>query len=264
MSENKDQQVKGKARPKPGRRPESTLEPYAKELIRNAGATKRCEDSQECAKELLGLFIKVVRKYDEPLFWISTQEDTFSSTGLFPEDKYKQESMSRYTFFIKNIRGSSDTRKILGTQVSFERAEYPKHFALPPICTIPITEILNRLIINDPENSIYFLNKNAYGEYIEGAKEIIEKHTYNTEANRLIRDNYNSIVNDLKNKPEKFDVKTMHKYWAEEGRKASITVSPFDRASSKGIGSRAAAENLISEARREERILLEPGPTFTI
>lgn len=265
MSNQTDQQeTEVKPRLKPGRRPDSTLEPYAKELIRNAGAAKRCEDSQECAKELLGLFISIIRKYKEPLFWISAPEDSFNSTGLFPEDRYKKESMSRYIFNIRHIKGSSDPRKILGTQITFERTEYPKHFALPPMCTLPVTEILNRMIVNEIDNSIYFLDKDAYREYIEQAKEIIEKHVYNTEANRLIRDNYNSIVADLEKRPEKYDPDNMFVYWEKEGVNALSTASPFDRMSVKGIGCRAAAENLINEAKREDKGMSEPGPIFTI
>jgi len=248
---------------KPGRRPDSTLEPYAKELIRNAGATKRCEDSQLCARELLGLFLEIVRKYGEPLFWISAPEDSFTSTGLFPEDRYKKEAMDRYTYRLKSIRGTADSKKILGGKVIFERVKYPKNFSLPPVCTIPITEILNRMVVNDPDSSIYLLNKDAYREFITRAKKIIESHVYNTEANRLIRDNYRSIIRDLDKRPEKYDPDRMFLYWEEEGKNAALTLSPYDKTSPKGIGAKAAADNLFNEARREEGTS-DPGPVFTI
>lgn len=263
MSDRSNKDDQNKPHLKPGRRPDSTLEPYAKELIRNAGAAKRCEDSQECAKELLGLFIRTVRKYGEPLFWISAPEDSFSSTGLFPEDRFKKESMSRYTYLIKNIRRSADPRSILGAMVTFERAEYPDYFSLAPVCTIPVTEILNRLMVNDCNSSIYFLNKEAFMEYTEAAKEIVEKHVYNTEANRLIRDNYNSITKDLKQHPEKYDPAKMHLYWEEQGKNAMTTACPYDRTSVYGMGAKTAAESLVNEARREERGP-HPGPVFTI
>ena len=263
MSDKTEKEKQKKPRLKPGRRLDSTLEPYAKELIRNAGAAKRCEDSQECAKELLGLFIRTIRKYDEPLFWISAPEDSFSSTGLFPEDRYKKESMTRFTFRIKNIRGSADPKKILGTQVTFERAQYPKSFSLPPMCSLPVTEILNRMMVNDRDSSIYFLNKEAYREYMEGAKEIVERHIYNTEANRLVRDNYLSIIKDLDHKPQKYDMQKMHIYWEEEGKKIMETSCPYDRSSVHGIGARTAAESLFNEMKREDG-KAEPGPVFTI
>lgn len=257
------QEKKRQVSNKPGRSLESTLEPYAKELIRNAGATKRGEDSQACAKELLGLFIEVIKKYKEPLFWISAPEDSFTSTGLFPEDRYKKEAMDRYTFRLRSIRSSLDTKKILGGQVVFEREKYPEHFSLPPVCTIPITEILNRMIVNDPDSSIYLLNREAYREFVTGAKKIIENHVYNTEANRLIRDNYRSIIKDLDKRPEKYDRENMFAYWEEEGKTATLTLSPYDKASPKGIGAKAAADNLFNEARREEGGS-NPGPVFTI
>lgn len=263
MSEKTERTKQGKPRLKPGRRLDSTLEPYAKELIRNAGAAKRCEDSQECAKELLGLFIRTIRKHGELLFWISAPEDSFSSTGLFPEDRYKKESMERFTFRIKSIRGSSDPQKILGTQVTFERVKYPKSFSLPPMCTLPVTEILNRMMVNDNDSSIYFLNKDAFCEYTEGAREIVERHVYNTEANRLVRDNYLSIVKDLEHNPYKYDPLNMHIYWEEEGKKIMQISCPYDRTSIHGMGTRTAAESLINEMKREDG-RAEPGPVFTI
>lgn len=254
--------VETKKKVKSGRPYGNRLDEYRKVLIREAGTRKRCEDSQECLVSLFIWFSACLKKNPNVEFWISATAD--AAPGLFVEDRYKQRNADWYIYHCTKVSIPADSRRITSSYIEFTRTNYPETYNKAPLTRFQIVDILQRMLSNNSETTVYFLDKNLEKAFIEGCQRIITNHPYDTEHNKLIRNNYYSIMSDIDNHPEKFDIATAASYWNDHSNSYTKDEYMRDPCSENGISLKNAIEDIVAETRNKICFGEIPGETYGI
>lgn len=255
-----------KIKRKPGRPKDSELNDYSKELIHDAYMGKRCEESHNCMLSLYALFVAILKTDRNGLMWISSPCDTFTSLGLFPDDKYKPEHMNWFIYKpYSATRSRSETYDKLGSRLNLVRKDSEGN-TQQQIISLQITDILHRMLTSDEDSAIYFMDLKKEKAFIEGAAAIINKYPLDTDDVKAMRDHFPTIRDSLVNTPEKYDVVKCARFWHNFHKKIDEkeNSAQFDQFADEGIEVFNMAKAMLHDldVRAEKNKM--PGPKAVV
>ena len=198
---------------------------YGKNIIKDANMRKRNEEGQALMGKLAAAFWKKVQKDPNILFWIPPMPDAYTnpSVAVLPDDRFSQAYLPGNIYRLREFQiPKGSVPNPLNKNLIFERVLFTDEYSYAPRATYSLVDVIRRMLTAQHDTTIYFLDPQAYKEFLTDATRASSRFSNNCEPKRHISLNVDWLKKNVREHPERYTYNRNNLAWIRY-RKYALT-----------------------------------------